>query len=77
LPPPDLAGLDEGGGALSFFGACNCHQIKSETRKLEHSNRNRIDENCTETYHEIRSQMAGAFRLGTAAEGGNHYHKPI
>jgi len=21
LPPPDLAGLEEGGGALSFFGA--------------------------------------------------------
>jgi len=21
LPPPDLAGFDEGGGALSFFGA--------------------------------------------------------
>jgi hypothetical protein len=21
LPPPDLAGLDDGGGALSFFGA--------------------------------------------------------
>jgi len=23
LPPPDLAGLEDGGGALSFFGACN------------------------------------------------------
>ena len=22
LPPPDLAGFDDGGGALSFFGAC-------------------------------------------------------
>ena len=22
LPPPDLAGLEDGGGALSFFGAC-------------------------------------------------------
>jgi hypothetical protein len=21
FPPPDLAGLDDGGGALSFFGA--------------------------------------------------------
>jgi hypothetical protein len=22
LPPPDLAGLEDGGGAFSFFGAC-------------------------------------------------------
>ena len=22
FPPPDLAGLEDGGGALSFFGAC-------------------------------------------------------
>lgn len=24
LPPPDFAGFDDGGGALSFFGACHC-----------------------------------------------------
>lgn len=25
LPPPDLAGLEDGGAAFSFFGACNSH----------------------------------------------------
>lgn len=23
FPPPDFAGFDDGGGTLSFFGACN------------------------------------------------------
>lgn len=26
FPPPDLAGLDDGGGAFSFLGACNTQQ---------------------------------------------------
>jgi hypothetical protein len=32
LPPPDLAGFDDGGGALSFFGACKeMHEEVSAT----------------------------------------------
>ena len=41
LPPSDLAGLDDGGGALSFFGACKFTTPKSKLRERE---RNREDE---------------------------------
>jgi len=35
LPPPDLAGLEDGGGALSFFGACN--GAREQIRYKEHT----------------------------------------
>uniref|UniRef100_A0A7C8ZU73 Uncharacterized protein n=1 Tax=Opuntia streptacantha TaxID=393608 RepID=A0A7C8ZU73_OPUST len=35
LPPPDLAGFEEGGGALSFFGSCMEHETtSSEAEKM-------------------------------------------
>lgn len=39
LPPPDFAGLDDGGGAFSFFGACNTQQqpmfVRPKKRKIQ------------------------------------------
>ena len=32
FPPPDFAGLDDGGGTLSFFGACKMN-ITIQTRE--------------------------------------------
>ena len=33
FPPPDLAGFEDGGGALSFFGACERQNRKEIKRK--------------------------------------------
>lgn len=33
LPPPDFAGFEDGGGALSFFGAYKTTQIKKQNVK--------------------------------------------
>ena len=45
LPPPDLAGFEEGGGALSFFGACESHQNTERNKhivKLESGRKKRL-----------------------------------
>jgi hypothetical protein len=34
LPPPDLAGFEDGGGALSFFGACTSHHREKNKHPL-------------------------------------------
>lgn len=39
FPPPDFAGFDDGGGTLSFFGACNHDSESNDSDKNEEKRR--------------------------------------
>lgn len=67
LPPPDLAGLDDG-GALSFFGACNATLINVreliETRFAQRgvrssssSSTQSVDFEASQTHHSIERSL--------------------